>query len=48
VTHVQPRALIFDLDDTLIDTTAVFRRLRLEFVDLLAGEGFARDAVLPA
>ena len=42
------RAIIFDLDDTLIDTSSIFHELRVEFLSLMVEEGFDQDKILPA
>jgi putative hydrolase of the HAD superfamily len=39
-------AIVFDLDDTLIDTSRVFYSIRERFIELLQKLSFSRDAVL--
>jgi putative hydrolase of the HAD superfamily len=40
------RIAIFDLDDTLVDTSDVYWRSRAEFLDLMERAGFDRDLAL--
>ncbi|MGP0628564.1 HAD family hydrolase [Nitrospina sp. 32_T5] len=41
-----PELVIFDLDDTLIDTSDVYWRARNNFIEILAKEGFDRKEIL--
>jgi putative hydrolase of the HAD superfamily len=43
---VKPRLAIFDLDDTLVDTSDVYWRSRTAFLDVVARAGFERGLAL--
>jgi putative hydrolase of the HAD superfamily len=43
-----PKLVVFDLDDTLIDTSSVFHGVREDFVAFMAARGFPEARVRPA